>query len=297
MRQEALPQRAAGTELRGILITLAAMLVFGLMDAASKYLSTRYPTVQVVWLRYVFTIPLLLAAVAPKGLVGLARSRRPGLQVLRGALLVTEIGFVVWAFGQLPLADVHAVLALTPLVVTALSLPLLGEPVGARRWAAVAVGFAGILVIVRPGFGVLHPAALAALLSVLLYALYQVLTRIVGRSDAAETSLLWQLVVGSAALTCLVPFFWRLPEPGDWPLFALLAILGGVGHYCMIRAFQLAPAVVLQPFSYTLLVWAVVIGYVGFGDVPDPWTLLGGAVVVAAGTYAALGERRRQRPR
>jgi drug/metabolite transporter (DMT)-like permease len=132
---------------------------------------------------------------------------------------------------------------------------------------------------------------------VLLYALYQVLTRIVGRSDAAETSLLWQLVVGSAALTCLVPFFWRPPEPGDWPLFALLAVLGGVGHYCMIRAFQLAPAVVLQPFSYTLLVWAVVIGYVGFGDVPDPWTLLGGAIVVAAGTCAALGERRRQRPR
>ncbi len=294
MRQEALPRRAAGTELRGILITLAAMLVFGLMDAASKYLSTRYPTVQVVWLRYVFTIPLLLATLAPRGVTGFLRSRHPGLQLLRGLLLVTEIGLVVWAFGQLPLVDVHAVLALTPLVVTALSLPLLGEPVGPRRWAAVAVGFLGVLIILRPGSGVLHPAALVALLSVLLYALYQVLTRMVGRADAAETTLLWQLVIGSVALTAVVPFFWRPPEPGHWPLFALLAVLGGVGHFCMIRAFQLAPAVVLQPFSYTLLLWALVIGYLAFGDLPDAWTLLGGAVVVAAGTYTALRERRRQ---
>jgi drug/metabolite transporter (DMT)-like permease len=294
LRQEALPRRAAGTELRGILITLAAMLVFGLMDAASKYLSTRYPTVQVVWLRYVFTIPLLLATLAPRGVTGFLRSRHPGLQLLRGLLLVTEIGLVVWAFGQLPLVDVHAVLALTPLVVTALSLPLLGEPVGPRRWAAVAVGFLGVLIILRPGSGVLHPAALVALLSVLLYALYQVLTRMVGRADAAETTLLWQLVIGSVALTAVVPFFWRPPEPGHWPLFALLAVLGGVGHFCMIRAFQLAPAVVLQPFSYTLLLWALVIGYLAFGDLPDAWTLLGGAVVVAAGTYTALRERRRQ---
>lgn len=285
---------AGGSELRGIMITLAAMLTFGLMDAASKYLSTRYPTVQVVWLRYVFTIPLLLATLAPRGLPGFVRSRRPVLQIARGLLLVTEIGLVVWCFGQLPLADIHAVLALTPLVVTALSVPMLGEPVGPRRWAAVAVGFVGVLVILRPGFGVLHPAALVALLAVLLYALYQVMTRIVGRADAAETTLLWQLVIGAVVLTAIVPFFWRPPEPGHWPLFALLAVLGGVGHFCMIRAFQLAPAVVLQPFSYTLLLWAVVIGYLGFGDLPDAWTVLGGAVIVAAGTYTALRERRRQ---
>lgn len=294
MREETLPKAAAGTELQGILITLAAMLVFGLMDAASKYLSARYPAVQVVWLRYVFTLPLLIAVLVPRGLPGFLRSRRPGLQLARGLLLVTEIALVVWSFGQLPLADVHAVLALTPLVVTALSLPLLREPVGPRRWAAVAVGLLGVLIILRPGVGVLHPAALAALLSVLLYALYQVLTRMVGRADAAETTLLWQLVIGSLVLTAVVPFVWRPPEPAHWPLFALLAVMSGVGHFCLIRAFQLAPAVVLQPFSYTLLLWAVIIGYLAFGDLPDRWTLLGGAVVVAAGTYTAVRERRRQ---
>ncbi len=279
-------------ELRGILVTLAAMLLFGLMDAGSKFLSTRYPVPQILWLRYVFTVPLLLLVLAPGGLAGRLRSARPGLQVGRALLLVVEIGLVVWCFGQLPLADVHAVLALTPLAVTALSVPLLGEQVGPRRWAAVGAGFVGVLVILRPGLGVMHPAALVALVSVLLYALYQVLTRMVGRVDAAETSLLWQLVVGSLALSFVVPFAWTTPAALHWPLFVVVAALGGLGHYCMIKALQLAPAVIVQPFSYTLLLWAVVIGYVGFGDLPDRWTLLGAAVIVAAGTYTAVREHR-----
>jgi drug/metabolite transporter (DMT)-like permease len=270
--------QAVSAELRGILITLAAMLLFGLMDAASKFLSTRYPVPQIPWLRYVFTVPLLLLVLAPRGLTGRLRSARPALQVGRALLLVVEIGLVVWCFGQLPLADVHAV--------------LLGEQVGPRRWAAVGAGFVGVLVVLRPGLAVVHPAAPVALLSVLLYALYQVLTRVVGRVDAAETSLLWQLVVGSLALSLVAPFAWKTPAVEHWPLFVVVAALGGLGHYCMIKALQLAPAVVVQPFSYTLLLWAVVIGYVGFGDLPDGWTLLGATVIVAAGTYTAVREHR-----
>ncbi|MFL5336840.1 MAG: DMT family transporter [Geminicoccaceae bacterium] len=168
------PVAAAGrlrsAELRGIVLALAAMLMFGLMDAASKYLSARYPTPQIIWLRYVFTIPMALAVLAPRGLGRSLRSARPWLQVLRSVLLVIEIGLVVWCFGRLPLADVHAVLALTPLAVTALSVPLLGEKVGLRRWAAVGVGLLGVLIILRPGLGVMQPAALVALASVLLWA-------------------------------------------------------------------------------------------------------------------------------
>jgi drug/metabolite transporter (DMT)-like permease len=286
---------AAPAELRGILVTLAAMLLFGLMDAGSKYLSTRYPIAQIIWLRYVFTIPLLLLVLAPKGLARHLRSARPGLQVLRSLLLVTEIGLVVWTFSLLPLADVHAVLALTPLVVTALSVPLLKEQVGPRRWAAVGAGFLGVLIVLRPGLGVMHPAALVALLAVLLYALYQILTRLAGRFDSSETSLLWQLVVGSLVLSFVVPFVWRPPAVQHWPLFVVVAALGGVGHYCLIKALQLAPASVVQPFTYTLLLWAVVIGFVGFGDLPDGWTLLGGALIVAAGTYTAVREHRLRR--
>lgn len=278
-------------EIRGILVTLLAMLTFGLMDAASKYLSARYPTPQIIWLRYVFTIPLLLLVLGPGGARRSLRSARPWLQVLRSMLLVTEIGLVVWCFGRLPLADVHAVLALTPLAVTALAVPLLAEPVGGRRWAAIGVGLLGVLLIVRPGIGAVQPASLVALLSVGLYALYQVLTRLVGRVDSAETSLLWQLVVGAMVLSVVVPFAWRPPPLEHWPLFVLVAALGGVGHYAMIKALQLSPAAVVQPFTYTLLLWAVIIGYLGFGDVPDALTLVGAGVVVAAGVYSVLGTR------
>jgi drug/metabolite transporter (DMT)-like permease len=291
----ALPGHAASSELRGILIALLAMLLFGLMDAGSKYLSARYPTPQIIWLRYVFTIPLLLVVLAPRGITRFLRSARPRLQVGRSLLLVTEIGLVVWTFGRLPLADVHAILALTPLAVTALSVPLLREQVGPRRWAAVAVGFLGVLIILRPGLGVIQPASIVTLVSVLLYALYQVLTRMVGQVDAAETSLLWQLVVGTIVLSFVAPFLWQPPAPEHWPLFVVVAALGGAGHYAMIKALQLAQAVVVQPFSYTLLLWAVVIGYVGFGDLPDAWTLLGAAVIVAAGTYTAVREHRLRR--
>lgn len=292
---EARPLAAAArsTELRGILIALVVMFLFSLMDAGSKFLSARYPTVQVLWLRYMFTIPLLLAILAPQGLGRFVRSARPGLQILRSLLLVSEIGLIVWAFGQLPLADVHAIIALAPLIVTAFSVPLLHEPVGARRWAAVALGFLGALVIIRPGLAVIHPAILVALLGVVFYALYQVLTRMVGRVDSAETSFLWQLVVGTLVLSLAVPFAWRMPEPEHWPVFVLVAVLGGAGHYGIIKALQLAPAVVIQPFSYTLLLWAVVIGYVGFGDFPDAWTLAGAGIIVAAGIYAAFRERGR----
>ena len=190
-----------------------------------------------------------------------------------------------------------AVGAILPLAVTALSVPLLGERVGVRRWAAVGAGFLGVLVILRPGLGVVQPASLVALVAMLLYGLYQVLTRLAGRVDGAETSLLWQLGVGAAMVSFVVPFAWRTPPLVHWPLFLLVAALGGVAHYAMIRALQLAPAAVIQPFSYTLLLWAVIIGYLGFGDLPDRWTVLGGAAIVGAGLYTAVREHRLRQAR
>lgn len=287
--QKSSPGDASGSrELRGIAITLAAMLLFGLMDAVSKYLSTRYSAPQVLWLRYLFTVPLLLAVIPPRRVGRVARSHRPWIQCARALLLAVEIGMVIWAFGRLPLADVHAVIALTPLVVTALSVPLLGERAGFRQWAAIAAGFVGAVIVLRPGMGVMQPATLVVLAAVLLYAVYQVLTRLVGRVDAAETSLLWQIVIGAVVISGVALFQWRTPEPAHWPLFMLAAALGGAGHLLLIRALQMAPVAVTQPFSYTLLLWAVVIGYLVFGDLPDVWTLVGAGIVIAAGTYSAL---------
>ena len=217
MATEAAIGRAGSAELRGILLALLAMLLFGLMDAASKYLSARYPTPQIIFLRYLFTIPMLLLLLAPRGVGRALRSRRPGLQLLRSALLVIETGLVIWCFGRLPLADVHAIIALTPLTVTALSAPLLCERVGPGRWAAVAVGFAGVLLVLRPGLGVMRPEALVVLFAVLLYALYQVLTRMVGRAEPAATSLLWQLLVGTVLAGFVAPFAWRTPPVGHCP--------------------------------------------------------------------------------
>jgi len=287
---------AISKEMRGIAITLAAMLLFALMDAVSKYLSTRYPTPQILWLRYLFTLPLLLVVLPPRRFSRSLPSRRPWLQCCRALLLATEIGLVIWAFGRLPLADVHAVLALTPLVVTGLSMPLLGERVSPRQWAAVAAGFSGVLIVLRPGLDVVQSSTLVVLVAVLLYALYQVLTRLVGRVDGAETSLLWQTAIGSIVLGGVAAFFWQTPALEHWPLFILTAVLGGAGHFLLIRALQMAPVAVTQPFTYTLLLWAVITGYLLFGDLPDQWTVIGSAIVIAAGSYSALQDRQSRHP-
>ena len=282
--------RAHSGELRGIGLALMAVLLFGLMDAASKFLAARYPITQIVWLRFVFTIPLALLLLPPRTALARLRSARPWLQLVRSTVLVVEIALVVWCFGRMPLADVHSLLALTPLAVTALAGPCLGERVGPWHWAAVAVGFVGVLVILRPGLGVTQSAALVVLVCVLLYSVYQILTRVVGRVDSAETTLLWQLLVGAVLLGLVAPLVWRMPEPRHWPLFILVAALGGVAHWAMIRALQLAPAATIQPFTYTLLIWAVVIGWLAFGDLPDLWTFIGAGAIVGAGIFTAWRE-------
>jgi drug/metabolite transporter (DMT)-like permease len=285
-------------ELKGILLTLAAMGMFGCMDGFSKLLVQTYPPWLVLWVRHMVALVLVLAVLAPRHPVtALRASRRPGLQVVRTLLLVTEMGFVLVAYRTLPLADAHAIFAASPLVVTALSVPLLGEQVGWRRWLAVAFGFFGVLVILRPGLVSIEPAALLATLCMLMYAGYLILTRLVARVDRAETSYLVQTVTSAIALSIVGPFFWMPLGWRDLPLFVGLGALGALGHYCLVRALAVAPAVVVQPFTYTLLLWAVLIGYVVFGDFPDAWTIGGAMLVAGAGLYAAWREHVRTRAR
>ena len=281
-------------EVRGIGLALAAMLVFALMDVCSKYLASRYPAPQILWLRYLLSIPLAFMLAAGTGSVRAAfRSARPGLQALRSLVIVTEMLLVLMAFAALPLADTQAILAATPLFVTALSVPLLGERVGPRRLVAVAAAFLGVLVMLRPGFGAIGWPALFALVSAVLYAFYQILTRLVGHTDGVATSFLWQFLIGAGILTLVAPFVWQPPTAAHWPLFAVIAALGAVGHFAFIRALNLAPAVVLQPFTYTLLLWEIAFGWLAFGDFPDAVTFMGGALVIAAGLYAVGRERQR----
>ncbi len=281
-------------ELRGILLMLAATALFGAMDGISKFLVLNYSASFVLWIRHLVAVPLVLAMFfALRGRPPI-RAARPWLQVGRTALLVVEMTLVMLAFRIMPLAAVHAIIAATPLLVTAFSVPLLGERVGWRRWLAVAVGFLGVLLIVRPGVGVVHPGALLALVCAVLFALYNILTRLVARSDHPATSFLWQTVWSAILLTLVGPWFATAVAPAHFPLFLALGAMGALGHYLLVRSLTLAPAVVVQPIFYMMIVWAAFWGFVLFAEVPDLWTILGAALIVGAGVFAAIRQHRLQ---
>lgn len=278
----------------GIAIAIVGWLTLTCMDAGSKILIASYPVVQILWLRYVLLI--IVACWLMKRLGTSLNLSNPWLQLSRGLLLVVQMCLLVYAFGQMALADAHAILAITPLIVTALSVPLLGERVGIRRWGAVGVAFVGMLVILRPGFGVLQPITFLVLLSAFIGAIYLVLTRLVGRTDPPEASLFWLAITGLIVLSAIVPFYWRPPtNAADWGLLLLVAVLGIIGHFCLIKGFQLAEASVLQPYIYTGLIGSILVGYIVFRDLPDLPTIVGALIIVASGLYVFARERQQHR--
>ena len=274
-----------------IALTLAAMLAFAAMDGLSKVLADRHSIAQMLWIRYIVFTVLAVVVLRSRGLAEVWQTQRPWLQAGRSLLMVIENGIFVLAFKYLPLADVHAIAAAAPLIVIALSVPMLGETVGIRRWLAVLGGFLGVLLIVRPGFEAMSWPILIALFGAFLWGLYQILVRMCGMTDPSETTWLWSAVIGLFATSFVGPFTWVAPSATGWLLLLAVAVLGCVAHLALIQAFALAEAGALQPFSYTMLLWAAVIGYLVFGDVPDRWTFAGAAVILAAGLYAWHRER------
>jgi drug/metabolite transporter (DMT)-like permease len=296
----AAPTATDATSVRGILLMLTAGLSFVLMDATAKHLSQTYPVVQVVWARYLFhmlTLPLFFGGLRWGSVV---RTPRLGLQLLRSLLLLGSTFFFFLAVKHIPLATATAIGFVGPLLVTALSVPLLGETVGPRRWAAVLLGFTGVLVIIRPGLGGMpggmHWAMALPLLVAVCFALYQISTRILSRTDGWMTTLFYSATVGLVVMTALVPFHWRTPDLEGWAWMALIGLIGGFGHLMMIKAFAAAPASTLAPFTYLQLVWSTAIGLLIFGDFPDGWTLLGAAIIAASGLYILYRERRLRGP-
>ena len=288
----ALSPPAANTASRGIACVLAAWLLFACMDAGSKLLAEHYAIVQILWVRFVSLVLIAAWLARRRGGREALRSRNFWLQSLRSVLLVIEIGLFILTITVLPLAEAHAILAVTPLIVTALSVPMLGEHVGIRRWSAIGVAFVGVLIILRPGLGAVHPMALLALVCSAMFALYQILTRIVSRTDPPLTTLFYTALVGVGGLTLIVPFYWTTPDAVGWALFGLVAALGASGHFLLIKALQLAPASALQPFSYTILIWATLIGFLVFGNLPDLLTVAGALVITSSGIYTFARERR-----
>jgi drug/metabolite transporter (DMT)-like permease len=295
MTADALPRRADRPAL-GALYTVAAMFGFASMDAMSKLLVQDYAITQVLWIRYAFFLIFALVVTRRHGSWRVVlQSRRPWLQAGRGVLAVIEAAAFVAAFYYLPLADTHAVAATSPLIVIALAVVLLGERAGLRRWLAVGAGFAGVLLIIRPGFQTLEWPLLLPLAGAFLWGLYQILVRLCAMVDRPETTLLWSALAGLGATTLFGPWQWQAPDLYAWTLLIGIAALGSLSHFALIKALDHAEAGAVQPYSYTLLVWAAALGVVVFGDVPDGWTILGAAVVVLSGLYTWHHDRQAQR--
>lgn len=270
-----------------ILLICLVSLIFAVQDAVSRHLGLAYPPIYVTMLRYWFLalFVLLVAARGAGGLRAAARTRHPVLQVLRGLLLVFQVVIMLTSFVKLGLIETHAVFAAYPLLVVALSGPVLGERIGWRRWAAVAAGFAGILIILQPGIRVFSPWALLPLAGALIFAVYALLTRRVSARDSAEVSFFWTGIAGVAGITAAGVWHMQPIARADWPWMAALCLTGTLGHYLLIRAYSLAEASSLQPFSYTQLVWVSVIGVTLMGERLAPNVAVGMAIVVGAGLF------------
>lgn len=269
---------------RGIAWMLLTMGLFVSMDALAKWLTQHYPVPQVIWARYAFHF-LLLAAFLNVRVPRLARSRNLKLQIGRSLLLVATTTLFFFGISQVPLATASALMYVAPLIVTLLSIPLLGEPVGPRRLTSVAIGFVGAVIILRPGASVFDLAALLPLGAACSYALYQITTRMLSAVDQPLTTLFYTALVGAVLATLAVPFFWQAPDLRGWGVMVAVGGLGAVSQFCLIKAFQAAPASVVTPFGYSSILWATFYGWLLFGDLPDLWTLLGAGVIVGSGLY------------
>lgn len=277
----------------GIWLMVATTFVFAVQDGISRHLAAEYNTMMVVMIRYWFFAAFVLAVAARKsgGLRAAAQSAFPWLQAFRGVLLVVEINVMVLAFVVLGLVESHAIFAVYPLLVAALSGPVLGEHVGWRRWVAIGIGFVGVIIILQPSGGVFSPYAAIPLLAATMFALYALLTRYVAREDSATTSFFYTGVAGVVVATAIGIGFWVPMTGPDWLWMGLLCITGASGHYLMIRCFEVAEASAVQPFAYLQLVFASSLGITVFGESIRWNVALGAGLIVAAGLYTLWRER------
>ncbi|MGH8245309.1 MAG: DMT family transporter [Gammaproteobacteria bacterium] len=274
---------------------MAMVLCFSVLETTAKYLSRSYPVPMVVWCRYFVHTALILAFLAPRMGVSLVRTRQPAGQFVRAALLMGSTLFNFGALSFLPMAEVKAISFVSPLLVTVFAVWLLSEKVNRARWIAVATGFLGVLFIVRPGSAMLQWPAVLAIGAALCYSLYQIMTRKFSESESPLTTFFYTAAVGCLLMSLAVPFFWETPDLRHVPLLLLLGVAGGAGHYALIRAMEIADASFLSPLGYTQLIWATLLGFVVFGDLPDAVAFVGMAVIVASGLYVALGHRAKPR--
>ncbi len=280
--------------LRGILLILSALFFFAALDATSKHLAQKFAVPLLVWARYTLHCVLMVIFLAPSMRLRLVATQRPLIQVTRALMLVGTTGFLMAALRLMPLAETTAILFVTPLLVALLAGPWLGEKIGVQRWLAVIAGFAGTLLIARPGGALNGPGILLALTGAVCYSVYQIQTRQLSSTENTFTMLFYTALVGTVVMTLGLPWFWDGPRPDglEMLLIASLGIYGGTGHYLLTRAFRHAPASTLSPFMYAQLIWATLLGWQVFDHLPDGWSILGMTVIAGSGLAVALAERR-----
>ncbi|WP_322867095.1 DMT family transporter [Aquicoccus sp. G2-2] len=277
----------------GILLMVATTFVFAMQDGISRHLAGEYNTLMIVTIRYWFFAAFVITVAIRKagGVRAAAATSQPVVQIFRGLLLAAEICVAIFGFTLLGLVESHAVFACYPLLIAALSGPVLGEHVGWRRWAAIGVGFIGVLIILHPGFGVFSPLALIPFASALMFALYGLLTRFVARADSAATSFFYTGTTGAVALTPIGLLAWQPMTGPDWAWMAMLCVTGAFGHFLLIKTYEVAEASAVQPFAYLQLVFASTVGVVVFGEVVEIPVFIGTMVIVTAGLFTLWRER------
>ncbi len=282
----------------GIWLMIAVTFVFAVQDGFSRHLAGEYNVFMIIMIRYWFFAAFVITVASRKagGWRNAARSKVPLRQVFRGVLLALEILVAVSGFVILGLVESHAVFAVYPLLIAALSGPVLGEKVGWRRWVAIGIGFVGVLVILQPGFGVFRIGALIPLLAAFMFALYGLLTRFVGRHDSSAVSFFWTGVSGALVTSAVGIWYWEPMIGTDWLLMLMLCFTSALSHYLLIRAYEVAEASAIQPFAYLQLVFASAIGFVVFNETLRPNVAIGAAIVVCAGLFtlwrARVAEKR-----
>lgn len=286
----------ADLPLRGIALMLVAMAVLPFLDVLAKTLGNQgVPVLQIVWARMAFGAVLSLPFALQLGGARVLVPARPAMHALRAVLLIAATGFFFWALRTLPIADALAIFFVQPLVVTVFSPLILGERVGWRRWAAVAVGFVGVLIIIRPGFQTFDAGMAYAFLAGTSLAFYMLMTRrIAGRDPAMVTTFQTSLVGGLMMTALVLGMGWQAVTPAQWAMLVGVGVVATGGHFLIVKAYDNAEASLLAPLAYTEMIMATVLGWWFFGDFPDGWTFLGVAILIASALYISMRERARR---
>jgi len=290
-------RRTRRHNVRAIVMMSAAVLCFSVLDSLSKYLSRYYAVPFLIWARYAVHLVLMAVIFVPQRGAALVQTSQPGPQILRSVLLVVTSLLFVSGLRYLPIAEATSIMFLTPLLMTALSAPLLHEKVDLRDWVGVAIGFVGVLIVVRPSGALLTAAILLPLGAVICNSLYQMMTRKMRAADSSTTTNFITGVVGTVVMSFALPFFGKTPTLIHGLMMVAMGAVAATGHALLIRAYRYAAPAVVGPFSYAQLLWASLLGYLVFREFPDPLTMFGMAVIVASGlfvTYHNLLGRRRQ---